>query len=189
MEWGFIPGKAGSIAYNSVEVMQELGYTYDTHRDACMFNDFALIEITIEDLPLVHPSMLGFGGPTGLADSSTLGTGDEMRGYGSSSLRYGITNIHDNPVTHEANHKYAVIMMEDGEFGYDLYSIGQGIPGDSGGPMLTIDGEAWGIASVISYAGGYNVYARLDVALAFMEEHVGWRPELVTSDDFDSSPT
>lgn len=52
--------------------------------------------------------------------------------------------------------------------------------GDSGGPLIVLDGEIWKQAGVVSWGGGrcaqnnlYGVYTRISEMAAFIEEHVG----------------
>lgn len=49
--------------------------------------DFALIELNDRGRAEVHPAMLHYGGPTALADSGSMFTGEQVMGYGTARQR------------------------------------------------------------------------------------------------------
>lgn len=135
-------------------------------------DDFALIEIPEEARDEVHPKMLGWGGPTGIADPSP---GDRMYTY--ENVTHGDRGVWD-PMAG------AVVQSGDQETrGYFLPRPPQG--GDSGSPVVAGDGTAigtlWGFAFVPPYAGAIS---NLDNSLENLEEHTGRQVELATWPEF-----
>ena len=163
-----------TIAYTSWDTMQRLGGAGD---DACRGNDFALLEVAPLDLDELHPASLHFEAPTGLAERPT----PTVYGYGASSLKGGVEEVHPKEGRH--------LGMANGGWSHHVYLASPGIPGDSGGHIMTSDGKALGVASTILLAPtpASNHYTDLARALAYMEEKEGWAPELVTWDGWDPS--
>ncbi|MGW6425162.1 hypothetical protein ACWF82_21025 [Nocardia sp. NPDC055053] len=129
----------GRLAYSSWLTMQQLG---EADRNACAYNDFALIEIDPALVDQVNPSLPYWGGPTGL---NTTGTpaGDRVYSYGNSSLRAGLAAL--SPQRGES-------FADDSSLGgwsHALKSPTPGIPGDSGAAFLDSEGRAVGTLSTL----------------------------------------
>lgn len=164
------------IAYNSWETMARVG---ETNGDACSANDFMLIEVPAEQLHLLHPATLHFEGPTALATECTT----QIWGYGASSLKLGIDPVHPK--------EGACLGTINGNWGYLVYLVTPGIPGDSGGMVYNDNGEALGVASVIYYAPyvAANRYTNVQTALQYIETHEDRKIEVVTWDNFNPTLT
>lgn len=103
-------------------------------------NDFALIRVTDEYRPVVHPAVLIIGGPTGWAEAPDRG--DTALLYGNSILR---EDDPDDPGTVEDEDAQAGRIWE--QSGSDLFLT---FPetlrrGDSGSPILDEDGAAMAV--------------------------------------------
>lgn len=139
----------------------------DDERD---WNDFALLRIKDEDRAKVHPGLLRFGGPTGLAGA--LGPGDRVLTYGNTDLRDG-----GRPLPDALDARPGVVTGRT-DWITEVVLAGPGIPGDSGSPVLAADGSALG---VMKYLGaGTNGVTNLDAALAYLHENTPLRVELKT---------
>lgn len=145
------------LAYTSWGTMQDEG---ESGGDECRYNDFALAELDPRDAAKVNPAMLFFGGPTAMADPGDVSTLDKVMTYGDSGLRGGIAAL--SP--HEG---YVVFTPGDGGWSTDIYTLPQGIPGDSGSGVLLSDGAALGVLVTISYAGGSNGVTTLANAMEY----------------------
>ncbi len=167
---------AATIIYSSWATMQRIG---ETDPATCAGNDFALLKIDEEDLPHVHPASLHFQAPTGLATAPT----STIYGYGASTLKAGIEEIHPKQGQH--------LGMANGGWSHHVYLATPGIPGDSGGHIMTSDGKALGVAStiILSPTPASNHYTDIAKAIAYMQDHEGWAPELVTWNNWDPSLT
>lgn len=173
-----------TLAYSSWETMQSHG---EGDSNACFGNDFALFEVSPEDHDQIHPAVRMYGGPTGLGTIGSMSTLDDIRGYGRSSLHDDTILL--NPESSVLNPKNGYHLgQSNGGWSYWVYLLPQGVPGDSGGGIMSVEGLALGAASTISAAGGTNNYANIERALAYMEDKEGWAPGLVTWDDFDADP-
>lgn len=163
-----------TIAYTSWGTMQRID---ESNADACAANDFALLEIAPDDLDELHPASLHFEAPTGLATAAT----PTVYGYGASSLKFGLEVVHPKQGQH--------LGMANGGWSHHVYLATPGISGDSGGHIMTSDGKALGVAStiILSPTPASNHYTDIAKALAYMQEHEGWSPELVTWDGWDPS--
>lgn len=173
-----------TLAYSSWGTMQRTG---ETNGNACFGNDFALFEIDEDDFDKIHPSVRMYGGPTGLGTIGGMSTGDEIHGYGRSSLHDDTIIL--NPDQSLLNPKTGVYLGPgNGGWSYWVYLLPQGVPGDSGGGIFDAEGNALGAASTISALGASNNYANIERALAYMADKEGWAPTLVTWDEFDAEP-
>jgi len=99
--------------------------------------DFAIVELPDAARDTVHPSMQGYGGPTGLAEASEIG--DRVLVFGNSPVREG-TPADD----FDAREGY-VVDSRNASTRYHLYN--PTIAGDSGSPALLADGQALGVHS------------------------------------------
>lgn len=153
----------GTLVYSSWLTMQRLR---TTNADACAYNDFALVRVDRADLSKVNPTVPFWGGPTGLAPS-TSDLGDQVYTYGNSSLRGGYEQL--SPKTG----------VSDGVFGggwtHGVYTATPGIPGDSGSGFLDAQGRAMGVLSTLNLLPfpGENGVSDLGKALSFAQRHSG----------------
>lgn len=138
-------------------------------------DDFALVRVPDEHRDEVHPAMLVWGGPTGLAEPPEPGS--TLYAYGNSGIRdqYQGANAGDarrGVVTH-SNETVTV-----GHF------TTPPAPGDSGSPVLAEDGNALGSLNTLSGRGdtppGGGGVANLDRSLGLFEERTGRQVELAT---------
>jgi hypothetical protein len=149
---------AGQVAYN--------GWAIDPSDS----NDFGLVKIRSDPAvrAQINPSVLYFGGPVGLADSTKATPGTHVITYGHSVQR-GQDDT-DNP-------REGYILQHDGGR-TTVYTDHPGIQGDSGSGLMTNDGQALGILSMgtTNPTNGavanrdfpaVNYYVDLDNALAF----------------------
>ena len=147
--------------------------------DLCNYNDFALVRLDPEDAAKANPAMLFFGGPTALASPDDVAMFDKVLTYGDSGLRQGLAAL--SP--HEG---YVVFPPSNGGWTSEVYTLPQGIPGDSGSGVILGDGPALGILVTISYAGGSNGVTTLAKALEYAAETGGLDARLATADLLDS---
>jgi hypothetical protein len=171
-EFGYVMGGRGDyigkVVYSSYAVLgtEEQG---SAHTE---INDFALIEIDPEVIDKVHPAMLHYGGPTGLAEVSDLAFLKKVIYFGNSPTRPG-----PDPVKwHEG-----YIRDITAPWAFRAYTVGPGIPGDSGSGVLLASGEAAGITVAIALAPfpAESTMTTLATALSFAADH-GWDVELQT---------
>src|SRR5262249_51908001 len=80
--------KPGTLVYNSWIAMHNAG---ETDANTCQYNGLALVKIDPADVGKVNPSIPFWGGPTGLATSTTQG--ETVLSYGNSELRGGIEQL------------------------------------------------------------------------------------------------
>ena len=154
--------RPGTLVYSSWITMQEIG---ESDENACSFNDFALVKIDPADHKLVNPTMPHWGGPTGLATSTT--PGEQVLSYGSSELRSGLNML--NPKEGISRGQSA------GGWNHTVLTITPGVPGDSGSGFVDSEGKAFGVLStlIVLPQAGHNGVADLSRALAYMEAHTG----------------
>ncbi|MQA15460.1 MAG: serine protease [Pseudonocardiaceae bacterium] len=151
----------GTLVYSSWLAMQRTG---ESDPNACMYNDFALVEIDPADVGRTNPSVPIFGGPAGL-DTDGTESGERVYSYGNSPLRGGIealspkSGISQGTVGNGWSHRVATVTP--------------GIPGDSGSGFLNADGEAFGVLSTLALAPvpGTNGVADLSRALEYANGH------------------
>jgi hypothetical protein len=166
-----------TLAYTSWGTMQAGG---ESGSDECLYNDFAFAELDPRDALKANPAMLFFGGPTAVADPAGVGMLDKVVTYGDSGLRAGLSTL--SP--HEG---YVVFTPGSGGWTTEIYTLPQGIPGDSGsGVLLAGDGSALGVLVTISALGGSNGVTTLANAMAYADEEAGIPIHLATADMLDS---
>lgn len=142
-------------------------------------NDLALVEIRSGRRGQVHPAMLGFGGPTGMADSGSVGTGDKVMTYGNSGLRDGYGTA-PGPAGSALDPREGVVYRSDGMTTV-VYFAPPSISGDSGSPVITGDGQALGVlSSGHTVPPQANGIVNLDAAVAYMEDNTDLDVELKT---------
>lgn len=140
----------GTLAYSSWLAMQEVG---ETDLNACMFNDFALVQLDPADVASTNPSVPGFGGPTGIDIDGTQ-VGDQVYSSGQLSEKTGQS-----------------LGTSGGGWTHSVLTLPPGIPGDSGSAFLTDGGSALGVLSTLTVLGptlpGSNGVSDLNRALAY----------------------
>jgi len=132
----------GTLAYSSWLTMQDKG-TKDAN--TCAYNDLALVKVDPADVGKVNPSVPFWGGPTGI-DTDGTKSGDQVYTYGNSSLRAGISALSPHTGISLGD------QSADGGWSHPLYTVGPGIPGDSGSGFMTAGGKAVGILSTLGLA-------------------------------------
>jgi hypothetical protein len=151
----------GVMVYNSWLAMQAAN---ERDEDTCANNDLALVRVDPADVPDVNPSVPGFGGPTGLAESPGA-LGSTVYSYGNSSLRAGVEVLKPKQGTVAEN-------TDDG-WSTTVYTLTPGIPGDSGSGFLTSSGAAFGVLSTLTIAplAGSNGVGNLSRELDYAQSH------------------
>ena len=152
----------GRLVYSSWRAMQRQN-TKD--RNACDFNDFALVRVNANDVRKVNPSVPFFGGPVGLAGGGPA-QGTRVYSYGQSGLR---------PST-VLSPKFGVSLGRGGGgWTSDVYTVTPGVPGDSGSGFLDSSGRAAGTLSTVQLAplAGSNGLGTLAKELKFAQRHSG----------------
>ena len=150
----------GTLAYSSWLAMQANG---ETDPNACMFNDFALVQLDPADVASTNPSVPFFGGPTGL-DTDGTEMGESVYSYGSSELLLG----QFSPKTGTS------LGTSGGGWTHAVQTVPPGVPGDSGSAYLTDGGSALGVLSTVTILGpapGSNGVSDLNLALDYANTH------------------
>jgi hypothetical protein len=153
---------AGTMVYSSWLAMKAVPEPSSSVQ--CQYNDFALIALDSRDWGRVNPSVPFWGGPRGLR-SAGLVTGNMVYSYGNSSLRFGIA---------ATSPKRGISLGDTGSgWSHGLYTLSQGIPGDSGSGFMDANGDAFGVLSTISAAPipASNNAGDLNKELAYMHAH------------------
>ena len=155
----------GTLVYSSWRTMRDLG---ETDENTCAYNDFALVQVDPEFVGDVNPSIPFWGGPVGI-DADGTAAGDRVYTYGNSSLRAGLEPL--SPHTGMSLGDDAA----DGGWSHPLYTVGPGIPGDSGSAFLSQDGQAVGTLSTLGLAPlpASNNIGDLAKELAYAQQHSG----------------
>ncbi|HEX6229425.1 MAG TPA: serine protease [Solirubrobacterales bacterium] len=156
-------GNRGTLAYSSWLTMQARG---EDDPDTCAFNDLALIRLDPADVDRVNPSVLGFGGPTGVG--TVGGLSSTVYSYGNSSLRGGVTQL---------SPKQGTLVQNEGEgWSHTVATLTPGIPGDSGSAFLNESGAAIGVLSTLQILplAGTNGVGDLALELAYLRESSGF---------------
>jgi hypothetical protein len=151
----------GVMVYNSWLAMQEVGETND---NACRYNDFALVQIDPADHDRVSPELPVLGGPQGI-DTDGTDFGESVYSYGNSGLRLGISALRPK--------EGVSLGTNAGGWNHPVYTATPGIPGDSGSPFVSSDGQAVGVLSTLAIAplAGSNGVSDLNLALAYANDH------------------
>ena len=160
-----------TVSYSSFSAMRDAG---ETDANACGSNDFALAALDPSDWGVTHPAMLHFGGPTRVADRTTVAIGDKAMGYGRTPLLPDeqALRAHEGYVATDAE------MVAGGWIRW-VYFVPAGIPGDSGSGAILADGAALG-PLVHTASTGANGIVHLDRALEYLRAHGGPDVELAT---------
>ena len=147
----------GTLVYSSWLAMQANG---ETDLNACMFNDFALVQLDPADVTSTNPTVPFFGGPTGI-DTDGTQMGEPVYSYGNSELLLG-----------QLSEKTGESLGTFGEgWMHSVLTFPPGVPGDSGSAFLTDGGSALGVLSTLTILGptspGSNGVSDLNLALAY----------------------
>jgi hypothetical protein len=151
----------GHLAYNSWRQMQSDG---EKNKNACAYNDFALVEIDPADEDRVNPSVPQFGGPTGVRETR-LPAGAPVYSYQNSSLRQGVSLFSAKRGTNIGDHGNG--------YSHEVATTSPGVPGDSGSGFLDSQGRAFGVLSTLNLqpAPGTNGVGDLGKELAYANAH------------------
>ncbi len=151
--------RPGTLVYSSWLTMQAVG---ETDPDACAFNDFALVLLDRADHARVNPSLPFYGGPQGIATTTTAG--QTVYTFGNSSLRPG-----------NGSAKSGTSSGTDGNgWTHDVRTVlNPGVPGDSGSGFIDDAGRAFGALSTLEVlpSPGSNGVSDLTLMLAYLAEH------------------
>jgi len=154
--------RPGQLVYNSWITMQEVG---ETDSNTCAYNDFALVKLDRADIGRVNPTMPHWGGPTGLATSTS--PGEKVVSYGVSELRFGLSGL---------SPKEGVSRGQSmGGWNHTVVTVTPGIPGDSGSGFMDSQGRAFGVLStlVLLPLPAHNGVGDLSRELDYMRAHTG----------------
>jgi hypothetical protein len=148
----------GKLVYSSWLTMKPKNLP--TNAWECVYNDFALVKLDSRDWGKVNPTVPYFGGPTGLRTTG-MSFGESVYSYGNSGLRLGLT---------QTSPKRGIGRSTQGDgWSHNVYTITQGIPGDSGSGFMDATGKAFGVLSTVSAAPLplANATADLNLSLAY----------------------
>ncbi len=129
--------RPGVLAYSSWVTMHNTG---ESDPAICQFNDLALVRLDPADVGKVNPSMPHWGGPVGLAASSSPIT-SLVYSSGNSELRLGLALLQPKLGVSLGDHA--------GGWSHHVLTLTPGIPGDSGSGFLDAQGRALGELSTI----------------------------------------
>ena len=162
------PENIGVLVYSSWITMQERG---EQDPEALEYNDFAVVRVDDSSRDLVHPAMLGMGGPTGLADAEALATGERVLAFTPGGSAAG------------GWHR-ALLTGRAGGWALLAHGAPPALPGEMGGGVLTEDGRAVGVLVNLGVLPnpGANGIARLDAVMAYAREHAKLDMRLMTWD-------
>ena len=167
----------GHLAFSSWDTMIKEGE--NTNSDMCRYNDFALVKLDARDHSRVNPSVLHFGGPTGLCENPGV---EDVISYGNSGLRFGL-----DPV---APKRGLSLGTSGSGWTTTVYMASPGVPGDSGSGYMDLDHCAWGVTSTLAlfpYALS-NGISSVQLGLQYMEAHTDFDLELGTAAPITSLP-
>jgi hypothetical protein len=154
----------GVVVYNAWLTMDELEGPGVSRGG----NDFAVIELPDEVRGVVHPALVHFGGPVGIAERGV--PGEKIFTYGTSSYRQGI---------YEINPREGYVWGSTATY-TTMHIITPGVWGDSGSVVLNSKGEALGVLVHLGPAPATNGATNLHAALEFAKEHADLELELAT---------
>jgi hypothetical protein len=149
--------RPGTLVYSSWIAMQRRG---ERDRNACDFNDFALVRLDPADVSRANPTVPVFGGPVDLDRDGTR-AGEVVVSYGSSGLRGGSNGL-------SPKRGYS-LGSGSGRWTMSVYTATPGIPGDSGSGFLDGQGRAVGTLSTVALAplAGSNGVTDLQRAMSY----------------------
>jgi hypothetical protein len=151
----------GRLVYSSWITEHRLG---TTDADTCAANDLALVRVDRDDVSKVNPSVPTWGGPTGVAAAPAQG--DQVYTWGYSSLR---------PTDAVSPKAGVTTQRSNAGWGFEVYTVSPGVPGDSGSGFMDASGRAVGVLSTLTLAptAGSNGVGSLAKELAFAQRHSG----------------
>jgi hypothetical protein len=153
--------RPGTLVYSSWIAMQAAG---ERDRNACRYNDFALIRLDPADVGRSNPTVPLFGGPNALDRDGTR-FGEPVVSYGNSSLRLGVSALSPK--------RGSSLGDTGGGWSHTVYTATPGIPGDSGSAVLDGRGNAIGTLSTVAIAplAGSNGVSDLQHEMAYARVH------------------
>ena len=153
--------RPGTMVYSSWIAMQR---ARETDRNACRYNDFALVRLDPADVPRANPTVPVFGGPNALDRDGTR-AGERIVTYGNSGLRLGLAATSPKRGYSLGSHS--------GRWTHDVYTITPGVPGDSGSGVMDARGAAIGTLSTVALAPltGSNGVSDLQRQMAYARTH------------------
>ncbi len=160
--------RPGVLAYSSWLTMQAQG---ESDPATCQFNDLALVRLDPVDVGKVNPSMPHWGGPAGLAPSTSPLT-SLVYSSGNSELRHGLRLLMP---------KLGVSLGDDGGgWSHGVLTLTPGIPGDSGSGFLDAQGRALGVLSTLQILPlpGTNGVGDLRLELDYLHTHTPLNAQL-----------
>ncbi len=160
--------RPGVLAYSSWLTMQARG---ESDPGTCQFNDLALVRLDPADVAKVNPSVPHWGGPVGLAPSSSP-VGSLVYSSGNSKLRLGLALLMP---------KLGISLGDEaGGWSHQALTLTPGIPGDSGSGFLDAQGRAVGVLSTLEILPlpGTNGVGDLRLELAYLHSHTSLGAEL-----------
>jgi hypothetical protein len=151
----------GRLAYSSWITEHRLG---TTDANTCAANDLALVRVAKGAVSKVTPTVPTWGGPTGLAAAPAQG--DQVYTWGYSSLR---------PTDAVSAKTGLTTQRTNAGWGFEVYTVSPGVPGDSGSGFMDAGGRAVGVLSTLTLAPtvGSNGVGSLAKELAFAQRHSG----------------
>lgn len=172
-----------TVVYNSFTTMDEVG---EEDRHVRLTNDFAVVALHEEDYVRLNPSVLHWGGPTAMANSSLLQVGDGLRTYGNTPLRPGPSDL---------DAREGSLVATEPWWGAASWDGSPGLSGDSGSTVVASDGQAVGVLTHFTLASenpinpddrggpsGSNKIVYLDMALEYARIHAGLDLQLAVAD-------
>jgi hypothetical protein len=153
--------RPGTLVYSSWLAMQRAG---ERDRNACAYNDFALVRLHPADVGRSNPTVPLFGGPDELDRDGTR-SGEQVVSWGNSSLRLGQSALSPK--------RGVSLGSSAGRWNSQVYTATPGIPGDSGSGVLDARGLAVGTVSTVAIAplAGSNGVSDLQRQLAYARLH------------------
>lgn len=166
----------GTVAYCSFGAAEDLLYCPDKadFHDPGWRDDFALVEIPREHRDEVHPAMRTWGGPTTVGDAPSQGT--QILTYGNSPRRDGGQDVN------VLDSRPGLVTESSEETTRAVYA-GPAIGGDSGSPVITMEGATVGTHQF--WSNGKSGISNLAQSLSNLEESTGRSVELKTWPLFD----
>lgn len=133
--------------------------------------DFALIEIDPAMHAEVHPSMVHFGGPTGVMPVEEVAAGQKVATYGNSGLRFGL---------HPANHREGYVTSVTAPWTVHVFTVTPAVWGDSGSGMIMGDGRALGVVVTLGLVPPGSTGITVLTTSLDLAATTGWDVELQT---------
>ncbi len=160
--------RPGVLAYSSWLTMQARG---ESDPGTCQFNDLALVRLDPADVAKVNPSVPHWGGPVGLAPSSSP-VGSLVYSSGNSKLRLGLALLMP---------KLGISLGDEaGGWSHQVLTLTPVIPGDSGSGFLDAQGRALGVLSTLEILPlpGTNGVGDLRLELDYVHSHTSLSAQL-----------